>query len=126
MKHTLGRLVGGAIAVLLIMVGIIAASPSPAAAHHSPGAKIGNHQTSENYIEASTSCSNGVLGSSRVTLWWGQSTDQYDRGFRVPSGWLYDAWRNGSRIYNNKISRGEAICIGSDSWVIVVVQYGPY
>jgi hypothetical protein len=111
---------------ILVSLGLAVATSAPAAAHHSPGAKIGNHQTSENYIEVATSCSNGVLGYNKITLWWGESSATYDKCFKVPYGWLYDAHRNGSRIYNNKISKGEAISIGSDSWVITVVQYGPY
>jgi hypothetical protein len=119
--RTLLTLVG----VLLVLVMGVAFA-APATAHHSPGAKIGNHQTSENHIEAGTSCLNGVLGGSRVDLWWGESSAYYDKGWRVPAGWLYDAHRNGSRWRNNFVSDGKAVCIGSDSWVITVVQFGPY
>lgn len=113
---------------LLVALGLVLGLTAPAAAHHSPGAKISNDATSVRYIWADVSCLNGRLGSNPVPakLYPGSSSDYYDKGWKVDAGYMYDAYRNGSRWRNNVVSDGSAVCIGSDSWRIVVVRYGPY
>jgi hypothetical protein len=110
----------------LTSLAVVVSWAAPATAHHGRSV-ITNSTHSGTKLQVSTECLNGVLGTNPLAyLYPGSSTGLYDKGWRVPYGWEYDAIRNGSTWRNNFISGvtgPEGVCVGgSDAWVLVLTR----
>jgi hypothetical protein len=112
---------GAGVATLALAAGV--AFAAPASAHHGRST-ITNSTHSGTKLQVSTECLNGVLGTNPLAyLYPGSTTGLYDKGWKVPYGWEYDAVRNGSTWRNNFVSKGEGVCVGgSDAWTLVITR----